>query len=80
VSLIHDVIDHIEPINASSNVIGVCDDADINIRRANGRLKLLLRERLARIDELTAKVDQLRAANQKLDAEANHLAALVRMS
>ena len=39
---------------------------------ANGRLKLLLRERLTRIDELTAKVDQLHATNQKLDAEAEH--------
>jgi chromosome segregation ATPase len=48
-----------------------------NKQDANGRLKLLLRERLARIDELTAKIEQLRAANQKLDAEADHLAKMV---
>jgi hypothetical protein len=41
-----------------------------NKQGANGRLKLLLRERLTRIDELTGQVEQLRAANQKLDAEA----------
>jgi hypothetical protein len=45
-----------------------------------GRLEVLLRERLARIDELTAKVDQLRAVNARLDAEAERLCEMVRMS
>jgi hypothetical protein len=45
-----------------------------------GKLEVLLRERLARIDELTAKVDQLRAVNARLDAEAERLCEMVRMS
>jgi hypothetical protein len=40
------------------------------------RLELLLRERLTKIDELTAHVDQLREANKRLDAEAEHWALL----
>jgi hypothetical protein len=46
-----------------------------NKQDANGRLKLLLRERLARIDELTSQIDQLR--HQKLDQECEHLAEMV---
>ena len=42
------------------------------------RLELLLRERMERIDELNAEVDQLRHENKKLDAEAEHLAEMVR--
>jgi hypothetical protein len=45
-----------------------------------GRLKTLCRERTTRIDNLRATIDALRAANQKLDVEADHLAALVRQS
>jgi uncharacterized protein (DUF3084 family) len=41
------------------------------------RLELLLRERMERIDELTAQVDQLRHQNKQLDAEAEHLAAII---
>ena len=41
------------------------------------RLEYLLRERLTRIDELTAQVDQLRHRNKQLDREAEHLAQLV---
>ena len=51
-----------------------------NKQGANGRLKLLLRERLTRIDELNGKLDQLRAANARLDAEADRLAEMVRLS
>jgi uncharacterized protein HemX len=40
------------------------------------RLEVLLRERMERIDELTATVDQLRERNKKLVAEAEHLAAM----
>ena len=40
--------------------------------------EFLLRERMERIDELTAQVDQLRHQNKKLDAEAEHLEALVK--
>ena len=41
-------------------------------------LEVLLGELLERIDRLTVQVDQLRAQNQKLDAECEHLAELVR--
>jgi hypothetical protein len=51
-----------------------------NKQGANGRLKLLLRERLTRIDELNGKLDQLRAANARLDAEAERLCEMVRLS
>jgi hypothetical protein len=44
------------------------------------RLKFLMQERMTRIDDQRGQIEQLRAANQKLDAEADHLAALVRMS
>jgi hypothetical protein len=43
-----------------------------------GRLECLLRERMERIDQLVAQVDQLRHQNKKLDAEAEHLAEMVR--
>ena len=42
-----------------------------------GRLEVLLRERLTRIDALTAQVDQLRHQNKKLDQEAEQLAQMV---
>jgi hypothetical protein len=45
-----------------------------------GRLKMLCHERTTRIDNLRATIDDLRAANQKLDSEADHLATLVRQS
>ena len=45
--------------------------------RYAGRLEYLLRERLTRIDELNGKIDQLRHQNKKLDAEAEHYAALL---
>jgi len=41
------------------------------------RLEFLLRERMERIDELTATVDQLRERNKRLEAEAEHFAAMV---
>src|SRR5215471_4406740 len=40
------------------------------------RLEVLLRERMERIDELTARIDQLRERNKRLEAEAEHLAAI----
>ena len=48
-----------------------------NTQGTNGRLKLLLRERLTRIDELTAKLEQARSVNQRLEQECEHLAQLV---
>jgi septal ring factor EnvC (AmiA/AmiB activator) len=41
------------------------------------RLELLLCSRLQTIDELNAKLEQLRAANKRLDKEAEHLAAMI---
>jgi hypothetical protein len=40
------------------------------------RLKFLLRERLTRIDDLTGRLDQARAANQRLEQECEKLAEL----
>src|SRR5262249_12745648 len=37
----------------------------------NGGLKTVLRQRLTRIDDLTATIDQLREQNRQLDAEAD---------
>ena len=37
-----------------------------NAQQYAGRLEVLLRERSERIDELNAKLEQLRAANEKL--------------
>jgi len=48
-----------------------------NKQGAVGRLELLLHERLAKIDQLVAQVDQLRHQNKKLDEEAEHLAQMV---
>jgi SMC interacting uncharacterized protein involved in chromosome segregation len=48
-----------------------------NKQGAVQRLEVLLCERLTRIDQLVAQVDQLRHQNKKLDAEAEHLAAMV---
>ena len=42
-----------------------------------GRLEVLLRERMERIDQLVAQVDQLRLKNKQLDEEAEHLAAII---
>jgi hypothetical protein len=39
------------------------------------RLQFLLRRRTETIDELAGKLQQARAANQKLDAECEHYAA-----
>jgi hypothetical protein len=41
-------------------------------------LEVLLDVRGERIDELIAQIDRLRQQNQKLDAEAEHLAQLFR--
>ena len=41
------------------------------------RLEVLLRERMERIDELYATIDQLREQNKRLEAEADHLAAII---
>jgi hypothetical protein len=44
------------------------------------KLENLLLARTARIDALTDQVAQLRAANARLDAEADRLAEMVRLS
>jgi hypothetical protein len=46
---------------------------------AISRLEILLRERLTRIDHLTAQVDQLRTQNQRLDVENKLLAGMVQL-
>ena len=42
------------------------------------RLKFLLSERLNKIDDLNAKLEQARAQIRKLDGECEHLAELVK--
>jgi chromosome condensin MukBEF ATPase and DNA-binding subunit MukB len=41
------------------------------------RLEYLLRERLARIDELNGKLEQARTINHRLEQEREHLAGLI---
>jgi hypothetical protein len=43
------------------------------------RLEVLLCERLTKIDQLVAQVDQLRHRNKALESEAEHLADMVRI-
>jgi hypothetical protein len=45
-----------------------------------GRLEFLLVERMNRTDELNGKLDQLRDQNRRLDAEAERLAEMVRLT
>ena len=42
-------------------------------------MEVVLRERLARVDELNAKLEQLRDQNRRLDAENEHLVEMVRL-
>jgi septal ring factor EnvC (AmiA/AmiB activator) len=44
------------------------------------RLEVLLRERMERIDQLIAQVDQLREQIKRLDQENEHLAAIIAAS
>jgi len=44
------------------------------------RLEILVAERNACIDALHGRIDQLRAANQRLDAEAERLCEMVRLT
>jgi chromosome segregation ATPase len=46
--------------------------------RRRETLEIVLTARLNRISELNGKIDSLRRQNQKLDAEAEHLAAIIK--
>lgn len=50
-----------------------------NKEGAVGRLEILLRERLAKVDELNAKLEQARAQNRRLDEECERLVEMVRL-
>jgi len=50
-----------------------------NRQGAVGRLKVLMRERSQRIDELNGRIEQLREQNRRLDAENEHLVEMVRL-
>jgi hypothetical protein len=50
-----------------------------NKQGAVGRLELALHQRLETIDDLRGKLDQLRAVNARLDAEAERLWEMVRL-
>jgi hypothetical protein len=49
-------------------------------KQSAGRLRYLVRERSERVDQLTARVDQLRDQNRRLDQEADRLAEMIRLS
>jgi chromosome segregation ATPase len=51
-----------------------------NKEGAVGRLELVLHQRLETIDALRDTIDQLRATNARLDAEAERLCEMVRLS
>jgi chromosome segregation ATPase len=44
------------------------------------KLETLLRARTARIDELTSRLEQVRAANARLDRECERLVEMVKLS
>ena len=50
-----------------------------NKQGAVGRLEVLMRERIARIDELTGTIDRLREQNKRLDQENEYLVEMVRL-
>ena len=50
-----------------------------NKEGAVGRLEILLRERLAKVDESNAKLEQARAQNRRLDEECERLVEMVRL-
>jgi hypothetical protein len=50
-----------------------------NQQGAVGRLELLLRERIERIDELNGRIEQLRNQNRRLDEENEHLVEMMRL-
>jgi uncharacterized protein HemX len=62
-----------------SQVVRLQDALAAKAAYAN-RLEGLLRSRSAQIDELNGKVEQLRAANARLDAEAERYAKMVGLS
>ena len=43
-----------------------------------GRLEVLMRERMERIDALTGTIERLRDQNKRLDAENEHLVEMMR--
>jgi chromosome segregation ATPase len=72
-------LDPIERENDALKTTIVCLRRELeNKQGAVGRLKTLLHQRSNTIDELNGTIDALRAANQKLNAEAEHLADIIR--
>jgi predicted ArsR family transcriptional regulator len=61
----------------SSALIKVREQLQVAERHRVG-LEVLLDMRQERVDALTAQVEQLRRQNQKLDAEAEHLTAIIK--
>ena len=70
----------LERENDTLKTIIVCLRADVRNREGQiRRLELLLQERCAMVDALNGKLEQARAQNQRLDAENESLAELVRL-
>ena len=58
----------------------VCLRRDIESKQgAVGRLEVLMRERMERIDELNGRLEQARAQNRRLDEENERLVEMVRL-
>jgi hypothetical protein len=71
---------HLIKENDSLRTTIVCLRRQIEDKQgAVGRLEILLRERLTRIDHLTAQVEQLRDQNRRLDVENQLLAGMVQL-
>lgn len=66
--------------NDGLRTIIVCLKRELENRQgAVGRLELLLRERIERIDELNGRIEQLRNQNRRLDEENEHLVEMMRL-
>jgi chromosome segregation ATPase len=74
----------LEPLEQENNTLKttiVCLRRELTDKEGHvGRLKFLLHERLTRIDDLNAKLEQARAQIRKLDGECEHLAEMVKAS
>jgi hypothetical protein len=74
-------LDPIEKENDQLRTIIVCLRTELRHKQDFvGRLEYLLHQRTEMIDALHGRIDQLREENRRLDAEAERLAEMVRLS